>query len=298
MAAATNCGPSTTPSSGSTTSGVSRRASRACPSRSRSSGKRCEIGERIVDLTGVSGPRSSAPPPRNLLPGSGGEQLLVQGGEATSDFRPAVPVTLCLRASAPRPAFLLAVSGANERVDERVFVVGRNEPARPSVRDDRRRARRPAGDHREAAGHRLNQDEPERLGDGGQDERVGRVQRLWQLLVRAPAGEEDLPVPDPPRGGKRMLPLPLARGAADEHEWRGPAEPLYSLRMSADQERQALDRREASDVEEDRAAGPEGGELLVTVGDAPRPAALVPAARLLDQPATPKREPLVLREWS
>jgi hypothetical protein len=32
-------------------------------------GKRCEIGERLVDLNGVSRPRSSAPPPRNLLPG-------------------------------------------------------------------------------------------------------------------------------------------------------------------------------------------------------------------------------------
>jgi hypothetical protein len=29
-------------------------------------GKRCEIGERLVDLNGVSRPRSSAPPPRNL----------------------------------------------------------------------------------------------------------------------------------------------------------------------------------------------------------------------------------------
>src|SRR6266516_1331616 len=298
MAAATNCGPSTTPSSGSTTSGVSRRASRACPSRSRSSGKRCEIGERIVDLTGVSGPRSSAPPPRNLLPGSGGEQLLVQGGEATSDFRPAVPVTLSLRASAPRSAFLLAASGGDERVDERVFVVGRNEPTRPSVGDDRRRARRPAGDHREAAGHRLNQDEPERLGDGRQHERVGRVQRLRELLVRAPAGKEDLPVPDPPRRGERMLPLPLTGMAADEHERRGLAEPLDGTRVRADQEREALDRRVATDVEEDRAAGPEGRELLVTVGDAPRPTALIPAARLLDQPAAPKRKPLVYRKWS
>src|SRR5213592_396963 len=93
-----------------------------------------------------------------------------------------------------------------------------------------------------------------------------------------------------------MLPLPLARVAADEHERRRAAEPLDCTRVGADQERQALDRREATDVEEDRAAGPKGSELLVPVGDAPRPAALVPAARLLDQPAAPKREPLVFRE--
>src|SRR6266536_732879 len=298
MAAATNCGRSTTPSNDCTTSGFGRRARDSLPVAFEILGKRCEIGERLVDLTGVSRPPSSAPPPRNLLRGSGGEQLLVQGGEATSDLRPAVPAALCLRAAATHPAFLLAASGADERVGERLLVVGRDEPARPSVGDDRRRARRPAGDHREATGHRLDQDEPERLGDGGQDERVGGVQRLRQLLVRAPASEEDLAVSDPPRRGERMLPLPLARMAADEYERRRPAEQPDSTRVGADQERQALDRRVATDVEEDRAAGPEGSELLVAVGDAPRPPALVPAARLLDQPAAPKREPLLLRERS
>jgi hypothetical protein len=77
--------------------------------------------------------------------------------------------------------------------------------------------------------------------------------------------------------------------AADEHERRRLAEPLDRTRVCADQEREALDGREATDVEEDRAAGPEGSELLVTVGDASWPAALIPAARLLDQPAAPKR---------
>jgi hypothetical protein len=36
-------------------------------------------------------------------------------------------------------------------------------------------------------------------------------------------GEEDLPVPDPQCRRERMLPLPLARMAADEHERRRPA---------------------------------------------------------------------------
>src|SRR5204862_5714449 len=108
-----------------------------------------------------------------------------------------------------------------------------------------------------------------------------RVQRLRQLLVRAPAGEEDLPVADPPRCGERMLPLPLARMAADEHERRGLAERLDRARVGADQEREALDRRIASDVEVDRTARPEGGKVLVAVADAPRPAALIPAAWLL-----------------
>jgi hypothetical protein len=110
--------------------------------------KRCEIGERLVDLICVSGPRSSAPSPRNLLPGRGGEQLLVEGGEARGDLRPALSAAVCLSASAARPAFLLIASGREERVDESLLVVGPNEPARPSVGDDRGRAVRPAGDHR------------------------------------------------------------------------------------------------------------------------------------------------------
>src|SRR6266511_5357419 len=95
-----------------------------------------------------------------------------------------------------------------------------------------------------------------------------------------------------------MLPLPLARMAADEHERRRAAEQLDSARVGTDQERQALDRSVATDIEEDRSAGPEGSELLVAVGDAPRLPALVPAARLLDEPAAPKGEPLLFGERS
>src|SRR2546430_17670765 len=95
-----------------------------------------------------------------------------------------------------------------------------------------------------------------------------------------------------------MLPLPLSGVAADEYERRGLVEPLDGARVGADQEREALDRHVATDVEEDRAAGSEGGEFLVTVGDAPRPPALIPAARLLKKPAAPKRNPLLSHEWS
>jgi hypothetical protein len=121
MAAAANCGRSTTPSNDCTTSGFGGRARDSLPVVFEIHGKRCEIGERPVDLTGLSRPCTSAPPPRNLLPGSGGEQLLVQGREATSDLRPAVSAALCLRASAPHPAFLLAPRGANECVDDRAL---------------------------------------------------------------------------------------------------------------------------------------------------------------------------------
>jgi hypothetical protein len=95
-----------------------------------------------------------------------------------------------------------------------------------------------------------------------------------------------------------MLPVPLARMAADEHERRRLAEPRNRPRVRTDQEQKALDRRIATDADEDRTAGPEASELLVTVGDAPRPPALIPARALLDALAAPKRKPLPSREWS
>jgi hypothetical protein len=66
-------------------------------------GKRCEIGERLVDLNGVSRSPVKRAAPRNLLPERGGEQLLVQGREATSDLRPAISAAVCLSASANAP---------------------------------------------------------------------------------------------------------------------------------------------------------------------------------------------------
>src|SRR5215218_981662 len=149
MVAATSCRRSTTPSSGSTTSGFGERARTACPVAFENLGKRFEIGERLVNLNGREpSVLSSAPPLRNLRPGRGGKQLLVQGREATSDLRPAVSAALRLSASATCPAFLLAPSGGEECVGECLLVVRPNEPARPSVGDNRLRARRPAGDHR------------------------------------------------------------------------------------------------------------------------------------------------------
>src|SRR5215218_5584850 len=78
-------------------------------------------------------PWSSAPAARNLLPGRGGEQLLVQGREASGDLRPVVAAAGRLRASAARPPFLLAVGGREEGVDERILIVGRDEPACAAV---------------------------------------------------------------------------------------------------------------------------------------------------------------------
>src|SRR5919201_7009560 len=56
MAAATNCGRFTVPSNDYTTSGFGRRARTACPSHSSLPGRPCELGGRLLELTGVSGP--------------------------------------------------------------------------------------------------------------------------------------------------------------------------------------------------------------------------------------------------
>jgi len=51
---------------------------------------------------------------------------------------------------------------------------------------------RVGGDHWQAARHRLDEDEPERLGNAGKHEQVGSVQGFRQLVMRVPTGEEDL----------------------------------------------------------------------------------------------------------
>lgn len=67
-------------------------------------GKRCEIGERLVDLNSMVRSRSSAPRPPTLLTGRGGEQLFAQRREATSDLRPmAAAMRAWLTSSARKP---------------------------------------------------------------------------------------------------------------------------------------------------------------------------------------------------
>src|SRR6266542_281716 len=226
-------------------------------------------------------------------PGSESGELVVEQGQTVDGHRPAVMVALSLGSPPACDPLLLVGGGRDEHVGEAVLVVGRDQPARLAVGDDFRRSVCAAGDHGQPAGHRLDQHQPERLADRGQHEQVGGVQRLRELLVRAPAGKEDLPVPEPAGGGERMLALPLTGMAAYKHERQGAAEPLERARVRGDQQRQSLDRRVAADIEEDRAAGPEGSELLLAIGDAAGAAALAPALGLLDQPAPPERKPLL-----
>src|SRR2546423_1513774 len=59
------------------------------------------------------------------------------------------------------------------------------------------------------------------------------------------------------------------------------------------QERSPLAGRIAADIKEARPARAKRSDVLLAVDDAARAAALVPTLGLLDQPAAPKREPLL-----
>ena len=111
---------------------------------------------------------------------------------------------MAVGAGAPSPPLLRVRRSGDERVRERVLVVGWDESA-GARGDDLRRPVRLGGDHRQPTGHRLDEHEPKGLGDRGQDEQVGGVQRLWEQALRPPAGEEDLVVPARADGGERML---------------------------------------------------------------------------------------------
>src|SRR6266540_584821 len=227
-----------------------------------------------------------------------GEKLGVERGDARRDQRPAVvSMAVAVGAGTPSPPLLRVRGSGDERVRERVLVVGWDEPAGAGG-DDLRRSGRLGGDHRQPAGHGLDEHEPKGLGDRGQNEQVGGVQRLWEQLVRPPAGEEDLVVPERAGGGERMLPLPFAGVAADEDERQRPAEPLERPRVRHDEKRQPLDGGVAAHIEENRLSFAEGPEIRLPVGDGAGSAALVPTQRLLDEPAPPVEKALLGAERS
>src|SRR5665811_1099526 len=144
--------------------------------------------------------------------------------------------------------------------------------------------------HRQAAGHRLDEYEPERFRDRGKNEQIGRVHRLRQLLVVVPTSEEGLIVTELADYGERMLAFPLAGVAADEHERSRGAEALLGALVRCQQERNTLDRRETADEQEDRLCLLERPKLAPPIADGARPASLVPAVRLGGEPAMPEGE--------
>jgi hypothetical protein len=95
-----------------------------------------------------------------------------------------------------------------------------------------------------------------------------------------------------------MLPLPLAQVAADEDERQRPPEPLERPRVRPDEKRQPLDGGVAAQIEENRLSFAEGPEIRLPVGDGAGSAALVPAQRLLDEPAPPVEKALPAAQYS
>jgi hypothetical protein len=121
---------------------------------------------------------------------------------------------------------------------------------------------RSTGHDGQPAGHRLDEHEAESLTDGGEDEEIGHVQALREQLVRSPASEEHVLVPETGCRGERVLPFPLAGVAAYQHKWRGRAsEPLVRAGVGCDQERKPLHGRIAADVKQDRRSSLEGRGL-------------------------------------
>ena len=95
-----------------------------------------------------------------------------------------------------------------------------------------------------------------------------------------PAGEVDVLRADARDRVLRVLALPLAREAADEHERRAAAEAGAGALVGLDQQRDALDLGEAADVEQHRRVG----SSMLDVGQRLRP--IAPA---VDRRARPKR---------
>jgi hypothetical protein len=96
---------------------------------------------------------------------------------------------------------------------------------------------------------------------------------------------------------ERMLALPLPRVAADEHERQVSPQLGLGVLVCLDQQGQPLDGGEAAQVEEHRFRT-ERGEFVVLVGDAAGRPVLVPALRVVDEPAPPERQPSLTGERS
>ena len=119
------------------------------------------------------------------------------------------PGPLPLRLHAPRTAEPGTPVGPErlhlgERAGNCAGALERHEPARLAVTHDGPHARVVARDRRQPAGHRLDQDDAERLGRlGGQQQEVGGAQHRRQPAVGHGAQEVDALAHPGPRGGTR-----------------------------------------------------------------------------------------------
>ena len=217
---------------------------------------------------------------------SAAEDLVDHRAEQLADLLPGVALTGDLeRPPAALATEVCVVDGLGHRRRHRVAVVRRDQPARLAVVDDRRRSSPIDGDHRQSAGHRLDQHLAELLADRGVDEDVGGREEAWELVVAVPAGEEDVAYAETLDRLDRVLALPLAGVAAEENQGGGRREGIACLSEGLDQQSQPLHLGEAAAVEQRRPV--QDREVLLGVADAPGFGVRTPAARRLDQVASP-----------
>src|SRR5215211_4076675 len=228
---------------------------------------------------------------RVALAGVLSDRLLIDSGDARGDRLPAEAFLRVGCGSLPAAAPIFAVrDGPTERFGERQLVVGGNEPTGLAVADDFSRAVRVTGDHGKAAGHGLDQRETECLCNRRKHEQVGSVERRWKLVVWPPAGEEDVASALSVDRRQGMLAFPLTRVAADQDERELSPEPGLDELMRSDEQGQPPDGGETSEVEENRLRA-ERGKVVLPIGDGAGHPLLVPALRVMDEPAPPERLP-------
>ena len=100
------------------------------------------------------------------------------------------------------------------------------------------------------------------------NEKVAGAQEVRQIVVRVPAGEEDVRAAEALDRVDRMLALPLAGVAADQDQRSGFAKAGVGPREGLDQQRQALDLAEAAKLKQH--GTPQRLQDIVPVSDAAR----------------------------
>ena len=115
--------------------------------------------------------------------------------------------------------------------------------------------------------------------------------------MAAPSGKEHVAGTALLDGSKRMHALPFPGEATEQDQRDRPLVALAVARVRADHQMDPLDLGVAAHIDEDRPVG-EDLEVVLGVGHAPRLPRLVPAARILHEPAPPQRDPLPARHRS
>ena len=147
-----------------------------------------------------------------------------------------------------------------------------------------------AASHRKSDRHRFERRLRVRVVDRRHHQCVTRGERLGQLIVAPPPGEEH-PIGTAATGdGDGVFTLPLARMASPHHQRRRPTESRASVGERPHQQRDPLGRGEAPDVDQHRGVTVGTQQTIeVTLAVGHGAGALVPAAGILNEPMPEQR---------